>query len=265
MKKYAFGFVDVIQSLDRLRETARIWTKTGSSYSTPKKVSDGDRLNLSESLAKMRIECEVLGISPTADLISFMQSGLDRKEDDYTYNDLLRDLDTLNFTFANDLRKRFFFRIADDKLVHFQDNDPFGPEAGAAFPFGKGEFQNAGSCFALEQYDASVFHLMRSLERGLGALAAKFGVPFQHDNWQNVIDQIEAAIRKMNSGFGADWKEQQKFFSQAASQFMFIKDAWRNHVMHVRDVYDEGRAFSILSHVREFMQVLAKGGLKEPA
>jgi hypothetical protein len=67
----------------------------------------------------------------------------------------------------------------------------------------------------------------------------------------------------MDSSFGADWKEQQKFCSQAASQFMFLKDAWRNHIMHLSDVYDEGKALSVLRHVHELMQILAKGGLHE--
>jgi hypothetical protein len=59
-------------------------------------------------------------------------------------------------------------------------------------------------------------------------------------------------------------QKEQKFYSQAATQFMFLKDAWRNHIMHVRDVpYDEGRAFSIFDHVRQFMQALAEGGLTE--
>jgi hypothetical protein len=44
---------------------------------------------------------------------------------------------------------------------------------------------------------------------------------------------------------------------------MFFKDAWRNHIMHVRDVYDAGRATSIWQHVQEFMNKLAAIGLKE--
>jgi hypothetical protein len=68
----------------------------------------------------------------------------------------------------------------------------------------------------------------------------------------------------MNASFGPDWKEQQRFYSQAATHFMFLKDAWRNHVMHIRDVpYDEGIALSVFGHVREFMQALTAGGLTE--
>jgi hypothetical protein len=67
----------------------------------------------------------------------------------------------------------------------------------------------------------------------------------------------------MNSSFGVDWKEQQKFCSEAASQFMFLKDAWRNHIMHLSDVYDEGKTLSVFRHVQELMRTLAKSGLHE--
>lgn len=105
---------------------------------------------------------------------------------------------------------------------------------------------------------------MMILERGLGALAKVFGVDFSHTNWHNVIEEVEKKIRKMDSSFGFDWKEKQKFYAQAATHFMFLKEAWRNHIMHIRAVpYDEGRAYSVLDHVRQFMQALAEGGLKE--
>jgi hypothetical protein len=105
---------------------------------------------------------------------------------------------------------------------------------------------------------------MRVLERGLNSLAGKFGVDFSHTNWHNVIEPLEKKIRQMDSSFGTDWKELQKFYSRAAMQFMSLKDAWRNHVMHARGVpYDPGTALSVFAHVREFMQALAEGGLTD--
>jgi hypothetical protein len=44
----------------------------------------------------------------------------------------------------------------------------------------------------------------------------------------------------------------------------FLKVAYRNHSEHAHDdPYDMEKAASILIHVREFMQELAKGGLSE--
>jgi hypothetical protein len=261
LERYAFSFYEVVIRLEKLRNIAAAYAS--SSYGATSKPYKWDREGMSESLLAMHKECEVLDLASTADLIMFMGSELQRKGEDYNYNDLLKDVETLSFSFANDLRKRFFFRIPDNKQDFFQKDDLFGVEVTQAFPSCGDNIRNAGSCYALEQWDASVFHLMTILGRGLDAMATKFGVPFQNTTWHTVIEQIEAKVRKMDSSFGPDWKDQQKFYSQAASQFMFLKDAWRNHVMHGRDVYDEGKALSIFTHVRLVMRALAEGGLVE--
>jgi len=184
-------------------------------------------------------------------------------QDYYTSLSLLNDLDTLDLSFSNELGSDLIFRIASSKTGYFEKDDLFGPEVTSSFPSAVENVRNDGTCFAVEQWDASVFHLMRVLERGLRVLAVKFGVPFLNTTWHTIIEQIESKVRKMDSGYGADWKEQQKFCSQAASQFMFLKDAWRNHVMHLSDVYDEGKALSIFTNVRAVMRSLAEGGLHE--
>lgn len=181
----------------------------------------------------------------------------------YTEADLVNDLNTLDMSFSNELRNGAIFRIASSRIVYFEKDDLFGLEVTNSFPSATEDIRNAGTCFAVEQWDASVFHLMRVLERGLRALANKFNIPFQNTTWHTVIEQIEAKVRRMDSSYGADWKEQQKFCAEAASQFMFLKDAWRNHIMHLGDVYDEGKALSVLTHVRMVMRALAQGGLNE--
>ena len=52
-------------------------------------------------------------------------------------------------------------------------------------------------------------------------------------------------------------------YSEAAEQFTFVKDAWRNHVAHSRETYDLEQALSIMRHTGEFMNDLVKLGLKE--
>jgi hypothetical protein len=258
LQRYAFGFYEVVCRLESLREQARIHrSPSGTLY-------EYSREDLLKNLREMRTECDVLALSHTSGLTSFFETKIVQKNKDYTYGDLLNDLDTLSYNFSNELSERVFFRVENKKLEYFQKKDLFGEKVAVAFPSCISEIESAGNCYALEENEASVFHLMRVLERGLGALAVKFAVDFKHTNWDNVIGQIESKIKKMDSSLGLDWKEQQRFCSQAATQFRFLKDAWRNHVMHVSNVpYDAGRAFSILVHVGEVMQALAEGGLKE--
>lgn len=254
LKRYALSFYDVAVSIERARRTASVDSGKVNTYRLEE---------LSESLIQMRAECVKLDLAHTLDLISHVESEVLRKGKDYTCGDMVNHLETLASSFATELRKELVFRIADERRKYFEKVDLFGLQVNTAFPSCVAEITNAGNCYALEQNEASAFHSMKILERALGVLAKKFGVDFSHTNWHNVIEQTEKQIRNMDSSFGADWKEQQKFYSQAATHFMFLKDAWRNHIMHVRDVYDEGRALSILSHVRELMQALAEGGLKE--
>jgi hypothetical protein len=263
LKRYSFGFYEVVVHIEELRNEAKIFA-SANSYVGLRKVDLHKREDMIACLKEMRTECENLDFAHTASLISFAESEVQRKGNDYTYADILKELDTLSFSFTTELRKELVFRIADERIKYFEKDDLFGSEANAAFPSCVAEITNAGNCYALEQNEASVFHLMKVLERGLGVLAKKFGVDFSHTNWHNIIEEIEKNIRKMDSSFGTNWKGQQKFCAQAATHFMFLKDAWRNHVMHDHAVpYDEGRAFSIFSHVREFMQALTEGGLAE--
>ena len=258
LKRYAFGFYEVACRLESLRSYAGVY-ENGTT-----KIYEHHLEELLNCLPDMRSECDKLALVNTSNLISHLESEVTRKGRDYPYSVLLNALNTLNFAFSGELRKRLFFGIEDDKSKYFQKDDLLGTRVNTAFPSCITEAQDAGNCFALEQYEATGFHSMRILERGLGSLAKKFGVDFKHTNWHNIIEEVEKKIRKMDSSLGTDWKEQQKFCSQAATHFMFLKEGWRNHVMHVRDVpYDEGRALSVLGHVREFMQSLAEGGLAE--
>ena len=48
-----------------------------------------------------------------------------------------------------------------------------------------------------------------------------------------------------------------RFYSEAAVQFTYFKDAWRNYVVHENRIFDEDKALQIFEHVRAFMQSLA--------
>ena len=159
-----------------------------------------------------------------------------------------------------DLSSRMFLAVPINLVNYYEQSEPlFGLEVAKKFPSSTYDIAEAGKCFALHRSTAAVFHLMRVLELGLSALAARFGIPCSHTNWQTVIEGIEKAIRGMGSDpkKPADWKQQQEFFSQAASSLMLIKDAWRNYTMHARGKYTEDEVETIFPNVRAFMQKLA--------
>lgn len=202
--------------------------------------------------------CEGIGLKVCAAMASFY--GSKKAHPIKSYESLRAATQSLVVAMSREIDTEVFFRLPPDTVELFSEKPAaiFGEEVQASFPSASEDIQEAANCFCLERWPASVFHLMRVLERGLAALGVKFGVPTCQKNWHNSIQQIESKIRTIDKNWGNDWKEQQKIYSNIASHFMFLKDAWRNHVMHASDVYDKGKAGSAFQHTREFMQEIAK-------
>jgi hypothetical protein len=118
---------------------------------------------------------------------------------------------------------------------------------------------------ALERENAAVFHCMRVTEIGLQSLARDVGVtlkndrPIELEDWNTIIQETDKKLAALRNSLKTNDNQQDiQFYSEAASQFRYFKDAWRNHVSHARESYDLLQAESIFGHVREFMQDLAK-------
>jgi hypothetical protein len=187
LNRYAFGFYEVVSRIAKLRYQADL--AAGSTYSSRRKANEYAIGDLTASLTAMRAECDKLDLTSTTDLILHIESDVSRTDKEYSSGDLRNHLDTLSAAFASELRRKSCFLIAQEKDKYFQKDDLFGPEVSTAFRSCIDEIRNAGNCYALEQDEATVFHLMRVLERGLDALAKRFVVDFSHTNWHNVIDR----------------------------------------------------------------------------
>jgi hypothetical protein len=148
-----------------------------------------------------------------------------------------------------------FYYLAPEKQVK--------PCVVAAFPSALRDIERGAQCLALDQPDAAVFHSMRILELGLNSLADQFGVPFENTNWQTVIDQVESKIKLINKTVGIQWKEEERFYSEAALGLRWLKNAWRNYAMHLRETYEMQEAGNIFFYVRTFMEHLS-AKLTEP-
>jgi len=102
------------------------------------------------------------------------------------------------------------------------------------------------------------FILMRALEYPLNAMANALNVTINNPNWHQVLKDCEDKISEMgNPPAAANWKEDKEFYSEAALNFRYFKDAWRNHVSHGRHTYDKREAYDIMVHVAGFMDHLA--------
>jgi hypothetical protein len=165
----------------------------------------------------------------------------------------------LRETIDSGLKWQYIYRYPQDKsriLTKWKDD---WAAVLASFPSASHDIIAGVDCWALHHSTASVFHFMRVLEHGLRALAADVGKNFDVQNWQNIIDQIESEVRNLGKTLprGLAKSERLQFLSQAAKEFSYFKDGWRNYVSHNRASYDEHQAHSVMEHVKSFMTTLS--------
>jgi hypothetical protein len=166
------------------------------------------------------------------------------------------ELQVLRDALEDDVRYKYFYRYPDEKakkLLRFEAD--WGPALGKdRFPSIKDDASRAVDCYAMGHDTACVFHCMRVLEYGLAALAKAVGRVFDVQQWHNIIDEIESEIKTAQARPKSIQKDEDlRFYSQAAKEFRYFKDGWRNYVSHKRVFYDENEALGTLDHVRVFM------------
>ncbi|MEO7860232.1 MAG: hypothetical protein ABIU05_07265 [Nitrospirales bacterium] len=159
----------------------------------------------------------------------------------------------------DELKKNLFLYVPKEKQrFYIEPHDRFSLDTDC-FPSAKYEIEEAGKCYAAGRNTACVLHLMRILELGLNALAKHFNVPYQHVNWDQIINKLPEKIKAIEGMVPKpeQWRADRQFYSEVALHFQFLKDAYRNYAMHVHETYDESRAFSLFMYTREFMRSLA--------
>jgi hypothetical protein len=193
------------------------------------------------------------------DRIQIITARLDGKRGRFTNQLMATECRVLRETIDSGLKWQLIYRYPNDKRYLLENWKEHWASVRAKFPSAEIDILAAVDLWALGHSTASVFHFMRVLEHGLRALANDVGRSFDIQNWQNIIDQIESEVRNLGKTLPAspDKTERLRFLSEAAKEFSYFKDGWRNHVSHGRGVYDEHQARSIMEHVKAFMTVLA--------
>jgi len=154
----------------------------------------------------------------------------------------------------DDLKRKMMYCVESDR-TQFCDPQWLSTSVIASkFPTAFKELQSAGRSYAFGEGPASAFHSMRALEVGLGVIAARFGVGFDHANWHPIIEEIESKIRDISKAPKSQQRlDDEKFFGGLGRHFMFLKNGWRNHVMHIRENYTDREARQMLDHVTDLL------------
>jgi hypothetical protein len=166
------------------------------------------------------------------------------------------------------LPSRQFMYIPEIKAVHYKNGNVLNKTAREAFPTAYEELIEAGNCYAAGRDDACVFHAMRALECPIKVLAKAIGVPLSKDidllTWGEFDREIAAQVNRLrNTGHTKERDEQIKFYSDLGTQFGYLQHSFRDYVCHGREHYDEKQAHSALDHGKDFVERLAREGLRE--
>ena len=214
-----------------------------------------------EKLLWIEKEAKFLGLKQSTKMSNNIYQQLLRKGNGYKDRD--HDAYALQRIIEQEMGEIVFGYIPLDKTNYYEQEQLFGPLVAANFPQAADDIREAGNCFALMRYTACIFHLMRTLEYGLRALAKNLHVktprPIQVEDWGNIINVIDKKINLIETTRKRTPKRQVDlaFYHGAASQFRHFKDAWRNHAMHTQASYDEEAAKIVMNHVCNFMQHIA--------
>jgi len=222
-----------------------------------------EHARLKEAMAGLKEELEKFDLDAALDQIEINKSLRDpEKALDRFASFVCEEITALLNAMVGQLGRRYYIPIPREIADFYEKPESKFPLSMVMFPSCAEDIREAGRCFALERYTACVFHAMGILQVGLYALAnecnVKFPFKIELADWENVIAGIEKYIKKMHELPKSDQKDADlKFYSSLATQFRYFKNAWRNHVAHLRDEYDKDQAHSILIHVRDFMEQAA--------
>jgi hypothetical protein len=166
--------------------------------------------------------------------------------------------DALIETFSDELSEKLFLSVSTADAAYYERDNLLGEAARTAFPMATAEMRMSGNSLACDLPTAAVFHCMRAIEHGLRALAADVGLTFDVQQWREIIGQIESRLTDIQQhgipGMDKATKDERlQFLSEAAKEFSYFKDSWRNYVMHAKATYGPQQARTVLNHTRDFL------------
>jgi hypothetical protein len=165
---------------------------------------------------------------------------------------------------------REFLWIAADREKLIDQEDLFGDLVSRKFPSAVADIREAGNCLAAECPTASVFHLMRTAEIGLRALARDREIafpdkPLELKEWGEILPNLDSKVAKMREESVKKWTDAQikeiqvRFYGEVSQELRVFNEAWRRHLAHAREdaFYDRDYAADVMKHVKKFMHKLA--------
>jgi len=180
-------------------------------------------------------------------------------------------------TIITELGETKFLFVSNDRSEYFQNENLLGERVLQRFPLAKDDIIAAGNCLCAECHTAAIFHLMRVFEFALRAFCKELGLarmadfdkatgkfkytPANFNVWEKQLNQLPNRVQKRLNRLRSGTRKQQlqEYYNSALEDIKFVKDAWRNHVMHGRKIFQRGEAHDLLLRTKGMMERMANG------
>jgi hypothetical protein len=160
-----------------------------------------------------------------------------------------------------ELLDSYLLKVDDPKVTYYHQCEELWGIGFTSFPLAQSDMIDSCRCYACDLYGGCVHHCMGVLQDGLHSLAKSLDVAFEFPlglaTWGEIVTKVDATIKNLESKSRGSRDEDLTFYSEAASHFRYLKNAWRNHVAHNRETYDDVQAHSVLGHTQDFMKHLS--------
>jgi len=228
--------------------------------------TDEFRLNLSLVLNGLGILCKNFEADPSLlEQMQALEMELKTNNADLRESVLHARVNAIANGIENNLNARKFMFMPVDHASYWNNPEIFGRYFVLSFPEAASfEMLEVGKCFAAARGTACVFHCMRVAEYGLRKLARRLRVtigdhgkkcPLEYGDWNKVIIAIRNKITKIRQHpAGAKRERSLQFYSSVADQCEYLKDIWRNEVMHARRFYSKSETLGVINRVRDFIE-----------
>ena len=246
------GFYLLGQLLERVAEVHRRCHPTAETFvfgpTVSGMLSEQRAVSLQGFMKEVSQRCAELGLQVATSQANYIHQNAQT----LTNEQVASNLEHLDRTIQFEMGKHLFFFIAPMRAEYYDKLDLLGYGVLGKFSDVHYDIVEAGNCFAVGRSTAVVFHLMRIMEIGVQAFGTKLGVPLANEkNWQNILDEINKAIKALPKS------SQAVQMAQAAANLYAVKLAWRNEVMHPNDTYTLEEAENLIRLVKIFMEELA--------
>jgi hypothetical protein len=256
----AGAVVKAIGQLRTLEASVRHFQETDSSKKTDK-MDEQSSATTAVCLSILRASIESLNVKVTKMAVDEMLESMGKDVPDYTYQHAADDIQDIGITLRRELNLMKTFCVEDTREAYFAiDPSTFGDCFGTRFPSMVYEIDEAGKCHALSRSTACVFHLMRAMEIGVGAIARSLNIPDPvkpaERNWGAVLKSIKTEMERR--GAAGSWKSNDAIlFAELYVSLDAVRVAWRNATMHVENKYVDDESEHIFVAVRGFLRKLS--------